>query len=198
MVSYYFSSLEIIILSPNPPPPPSFSDHIHQDHPLWQSKKSAQWWGLKRSHSETGRGFFQIKSGCSDVIKTRRQRRRHNLLGTCFSCLDIIKNEEEQIFRLKDWKNGIIINRGKLGQSWIKPSDTDERQIFTMVCVCLCVCDRESAGACDIFAQLLMKYSNLLKSLTWASSHSLPLCKTSSHRNWVLSHNQSVVTSQLY
>lgn len=71
----------------------------------------------------------------------------------------LLKNEEEQIFRLKDWKNGIIINRGKLGQGWIKPSDTDEGQIFTVVyaCVCVhvreCVCKRECRYVCVMFLQ---------------------------------------------
>lgn len=58
----------------------------------------------------------------------------------------LLKNEEEQIFRLKDWKNGIIINRGNLGQGWIKPSDTDEGQIFTVVCACMCVHVYEKAS----------------------------------------------------
>lgn len=80
----------------------------------------------------------------------------------------VIKNEEEQIFRLKDWKNGIIINRAKLGQGWIKPSDTDEGQIFTAVYarvpVCVCVGVRkEGMPVGDVFSWLLMKYSNLLK-----------------------------------
>lgn len=84
----------------------------------------------------------------------------------------LLKNEEKQIFRLKDWKNGIIINRGKLGQGWINPSDTDEGQIFTAVRAFMCVCVRERASACscNMFEWLLMKYFNLLKitSLTWA------------------------------
>lgn len=70
----------------------------------------------------------------------------------------LLKNEEEQIFRLKDWKNGIIINRGNLGQGWIKPSDTDEGQIFTVVCACMC-----AHMYCNVWAWLVMKYFNLLK-----------------------------------
>lgn len=80
----------------------------------------------------------------------------------------LLKNEEEQIFRLKDWKNGIIINRGNLGQGWIKPSDTDEGQIFTVVCACMCVHVYEKASRrahmyCNVWAWLVMKYFNLLK-----------------------------------
>lgn len=44
---------------------------------------------------------------------------------------------------MKDWKNEITTNRAKLGQGWIKPSDTDDGQILRG-CICvLCVCGRE-------------------------------------------------------
>lgn len=62
----------------------------------------------------------------------------------------LLKNEEEQIFRLKDWKNGIIINRGNLGQGWIKPSDTDEGQIFTVVCARMCTRKRAGMRTCTV------------------------------------------------
>lgn len=62
-----------------------------------------------------------------------------------FACT-LLKNEEEQIFRLKEWKKwNYNKSGGKLGQGWIKPSDRDEGQIFTVVCACmsLCACEGE-------------------------------------------------------
>lgn len=70
---------------------------------------------------------------------------------------------------MKDWKNGIIINRGKLGQGWIKPSDTDEGQIFTVVYACVYVCARETQRVglhvCVICFHGCLNF-NLFKSLT--------------------------------
>lgn len=77
---------------------------------------------------------------------------------------------------MKDWKNGIIINQGKVGQGWIKPSDTDEGQIFTVVYACVCVGTRTQTHththvrvgthACLCEMCLLIKYFSLLPFLT--------------------------------
>lgn len=110
IVSYHSSSLEIIILSPNPLSLPSlffFRSYSSRSSCVRQSKNPARQPRSKEIGlgSRETRGFLPNQISSSDVIKTRRQRRASNLPGGHASlCLDIIKKCGGTTSL--DWKNG--------------------------------------------------------------------------------------------